>query len=194
MFDEKKILENFDLQSMYKRDLSVKYCSYVILNKRLNMAYVGVTNNLQRRISAHKIKTSNAYRLVQESDTEVRQLSDYIFDCFNAESEESRVHLMFANMGFKLLSSIYHSGNGVPSPNVEKLINRIKRRECIEAAAKSKSVDEFIEIYPLHAIQTNRRRWFKQVLSAIGQDHVKKRAKEIFDLPDYMFGFNYRGE
>ena len=70
-----------------------KHCVYVILNKPLKMAYVGVTRQVfKKRIKQHKANDNgtNSRLIANLPDTEFIQLTDYDYASNNIKGLETK--------------------------------------------------------------------------------------------------------
>lgn len=95
------------------------YCGYVIFNKRLNKAYVGITKNFQLRINEHKNErnSTNSKEIVNLPDTEILQLSDYTVSYAEAKKFEISLYKQYQNSKYEMLNSVQALGAlGVSNP------------------------------------------------------------------------------
>jgi hypothetical protein len=117
------------------------HCVYSIVNERLRKVYIGITRqNLNKRISDHKSKKNRTFSrlIVGEPDTEIKQLSDYIYSAADVKEFAERKFIKdYLNLGYEVLNS-------------EKAIGTIGYKEAIwtksalqKEAAKYKSRKEF---------------------------------------------------
>ena len=90
-----------------------KHCVYAILNKRENLAYVGITRQLfNKRIKGHKDEknTANSKEITQLKDTEFIKLTDYLYDAEDVKDAESEWVAKYQEKGFGILNNIKQLG------------------------------------------------------------------------------------
>ncbi|WP_269609662.1 GIY-YIG nuclease family protein [Prochlorococcus marinus] len=83
------------------------HCIYVILNKRKNLAYVGITRQLfNARMEGHKSEnnTASSKAITNLKDTEFIQLTDYLFDSSQVKEAEFKWFKKYQRKGFILLN------------------------------------------------------------------------------------------
>lgn len=84
-------------------------CAYVILNERLNLAYVGVTNNFKKRMYQHKRSgtdgSTRARKITSEPDTQFCQLTKHTTPPNQARALEELFYKHYANLGYQVLNN-----------------------------------------------------------------------------------------
>ncbi len=88
-------------------------CIYSIVNKRLNMAYIGITYKFNKRENDHKSanNTTNSRKIALESDTSYQQLTGYVFSKNDIKSwAEDFFFSMYEDFGFQMLNDTSRIG------------------------------------------------------------------------------------
>ncbi|MCV2877207.1 GIY-YIG nuclease family protein [Rhodobacteraceae bacterium XHP0102] len=89
------------------------HCVYVILNRRLNKAYIGITRqHLAARIKHHKGagNTTKSKHISTLNDTEFHALTDYEFDVKEVKNVEAHWCSVYQDLGFEVLNDIKQLG------------------------------------------------------------------------------------
>lgn len=93
----------------FRSDNGKLHCVYLIINERLNQAYVGITRqNVWKRFREHKSarNKTTSKEISQLEDTEFKQLTDYIYDTRDVRKfAEQKFIDEYKKLGFEILNS-----------------------------------------------------------------------------------------
>jgi hypothetical protein len=142
-------------QHMVPKDFNYLYCGYVILNKRLKLAYVGITKRFAGRKYEHfsdkNICTSK--KLTSESGSEMIQLTDYVIPSADVKDFEELLYAMYVNTTYTVVND----------PTCLGLLGSGKRtwtkEKCTTAVNSVTTLKELTEKHPNVAMAIWRNGW-----------------------------------
>ena len=127
---------------MHYVDHGFQYCVYVIFNRRLAKAYVGVTKNFEQRSVQHKygVNTTASKEITQEVDTIFEQITPYLFSSDDVKSgiEKSFIEIT-SRKGFNILN--HNKSLGM----LGQANNKWSKELLLQIARKYKTRKEFRE-------------------------------------------------
>ncbi|MBA6372505.1 GIY-YIG nuclease family protein [Colwellia sp. BRX8-4] len=135
------------------------HCIYVIENKRLNKAYVGLTRQqFETRAKQHKSdkNTTNSALITLEKDTEYIQLTPYIYDAKTIALKEQEFVDDYNARGFIVLNSEIQIGK-IGSRNTWN------KKKCRKEALKFTTTTDFIKGSNGAYISAKKYGWFDEI-------------------------------
>lgn len=142
-------------QHMVPKNFSHLYCGYVILNKRLRLAYVGITKNFAKRRYYHfsDKNTCTSKKLTAENDSKMIQLTDYVITSADAKDFEELLYAMYVDTPYTVTNN----------PNRLGLLGSNKRtwtkEKCTAAVNSVTTLKELTEKHPSAALAIQRNGW-----------------------------------
>ncbi len=131
----KQGLLNTICKHMSRANNSRLRCIYVIYNKRLNLAYVGLTYKLEKRLTEHFSKHNRCLskKITTEVDTEHLQLTPYMCAEKAAKKERETMDLYSQKLGYTLLNSRTAAGllGSTPKWSKARIENEAKKYQSL---------------------------------------------------------------